>query len=221
MRKILFTLCLLITTLAAQAAPINGISVESRRTSFVVFIDGQQMCTPTLNCFIANLKAGTYLIEAYEAKNCRESDRYQRRQPLLSQRVYTNGIDIKELYIPERSIIDTNNKDDYYDRPSYQTRVMDSRSFNDFYNRFKKEPFDDDRLKMLDTALSSCDFLCEQCLRLISLYTFDDDKLKIVKRMYYRIVDKENTYQLIDAMTFSSSKDEIKTLSNSCSNKRR
>ena len=95
-------------------------------------------------------------------------------------------------------------------RPGYgYNRVMNDQLFQTFYNEMKKEPFKDDRIKLLNAALAGSDFTSAQCLQLTKLYTFDDDRMEIMKIMYPRIVDKEAFFTVINTLTFTSSKDKM------------
>ena len=87
---------------------------------------------------------------------------------------------------------------------------MNDQLFQTFYNEMKKEPFKDDRIKLLNAALAGSDFTSAQCLQLTKLYTFDDDRMEIMKIMYPRIVDKEAFFTVINTLTFSSSKEKMK-----------
>ena len=97
-------------------------------------------------------------------------------------------------------------------RPNYDRhdRVMNDQLFQTFYKEMKNEPFKDDRMKLLNAALAGSDFTSAQCLQLTKLYTFDDDRMEIMKIMYPRIVDKEAFFTVINTLTFSSSKEKMK-----------
>ena len=96
-------------------------------------------------------------------------------------------------------------------RPGYgYNRVMNDQLFQTFYKEMKNEPFKDDRMKLLNAALACSDFTSAQCLQLTKLYTFDDDRMEIMKIMYPRIVDKEAFFTVINTLTFSSSKEKMK-----------
>ena len=69
----------------------------------------------------------------------------------------------------------------------------------------KNEPFEKDRMGLITTALANSDFTSEQCLQLVKFYTFDNERLKIMKMMYPNIVDKEAFFTVIGTLTFSSS----------------
>lgn len=55
-------------------------------------------------------------------------------------------------------------------------------------------------------------FTCKQGLQLISLYTFDNDKLKVLNILASRLVDKQNYEIITESLTFSSNKDKAKIL---------
>ena len=54
--------------------------------------------------------------------------------------------------------------------------------------RDRKEPFEDDRMALLNTALANSDFTSAQCLQVTKLYTFDDDRMAIMKKMYHALL---------------------------------
>ena len=54
MRKVIITLCFLFVAFVAQAGRISGINIQSSGEAILVFVDGEQICTPTETCFIAN-----------------------------------------------------------------------------------------------------------------------------------------------------------------------
>lgn len=70
--------------------------------------------------------------------------------------------------------------------------------------------FKDDRMKLLNAALAGSDFTSAMSPTGAKLYTFDDDRMEIMKIMYPRIVDKEAFFTVINTLTFSSSKEKMK-----------
>ena len=50
MRKVIITLCFLFVAFVAQAGRISGISIQSSGEAILVFVDGEQICTPTETC---------------------------------------------------------------------------------------------------------------------------------------------------------------------------
>ena len=80
------------------------------------------------------------------------------------------------------------------------------------YRELKEIPFKDDQLKLLREQAPEMDFTCTECLKIMSLYTFDDDRLSMLRIMAPYIIDPENKQMIIDSMDFLSGEDEAKKI---------
>lgn len=215
MRKIIISFCILLAALSLKAQSISGIRIDGGNTPILVYFGGNQMCMPTTTCFVANLKSGYYTVEVYSTRFSRPGERVWKGERLYNERVYFNGNGVTEIVVDGRNEIRPDNRPGRPGhgghRPNYDPydRVMNNQLFNTFLNNVKKEPFKDDRMTLINTALASSDFTSGQCLQLTKLYTFDDDRMEIMKMMYPRIVDKEAFFTVIATLTFSSNKDEM------------
>ncbi len=215
MRKIIISFCILLAALSLKAQSISGIRIDGGNTPILVYFGGNQMCMPTTTCFVANLKSGYYTVEVYSTRFSRPGERVWKGERLYKDNVYFNGIGVTEIVVDGRDEIRPDNRPGRPGhgghRPDYDQydRVMNSQLFNTFLNSVKKVPFKDDRMALINTALASSDFTSGQCLQLTKLYTFDDDRMEIMKMMYPRIVDKEAFFTVIATLTFSSNKDEM------------
>lgn len=215
MRKIIISFCILLAALSLKAQSISGIRIDGGNTPILVYFGGNQMCMPTTTCFVANLKSGYYTVEVYSTRFSRPGERVWKGERLYKDYVYFNGIGVTEIIVDGRDEIRPDNRPGRpghgEHRPNYDPydRVMNNQLFNTFLNNVKKEPFKDDRMTLINTALASSDFTSGQCLQLTKLYTFDDDRMEIMKMMYPRIVDKEAFFTVIATLTFSSNKDEM------------
>lgn len=215
MRKIIISFCILLAALSLKAQSISGIRIDGGNTPILVYFGGNQMCMPTTTCFVANLKSGYYTVEVYSTRFSRPGERVWKGERLYKDYVYFNGIGVTEIIVDGRNEIRPDNRPGRPGhgghRPNYDPydRVMNNQLFNTFLNNVKKEPFKDDRMTLINTALASSDFTSGQCLQLTKLYTFDDDRMEIMKMMYPRIVDKEAFFTVIATLTFSSNKDEM------------
>lgn len=210
MRKFLFC-CLLVVTIALQAAPISGLSIESSRVEVVVYVDGAQVCYPTFSCFVANLPRGTYRIEVYAAERSDYQGR-SRGRALYSERVYVNGREVKTIVVGNQREEPIGERDPITtirDREPRYGRVMSAGTFSDFIGKVKSRPFTDDRLKMIEMAVGNSYFTSDQCLRLTDLFSFDSEKVKLMKLMYPRIADKDRFYIVVDKLTFSSDRNKV------------
>lgn len=221
MRKIIISFCFLLAAFSLKAQSVQGIRIDGGDMPIVVYLGGSQVSLPATSCFVANLKAGYYTVEVYATRSTRPGERLWKGQRLYNERIYYNGSGVKDIRLDGR---DNDIHSDKWDndihsvrpghgehRPDYNhyDRVMDEALFSRFLEKVKKEPFSDNRLKMIETALSHSDFTCGQCAQLAKIYTFDDDRMKVMKMMYPRLVDKEAFFMLTDILTFSSSKEEM------------
>ena len=59
----------------------------------------------------------------------------------------------------------------------------------------------------VDNSLS-----CHQCARLMSLYTFDDDKMKVLRIFAPHIGDKENYEEILQELTSLFKRNDAKAL---------
>ena len=214
MRKIIISFCILFAALSLQAQSVNGIRIDGGNTPILVYLGGNQICLPTTTCFIANLNPGHYSVEVFATRFTRAGERVWKGEKLYKDLVYFDGRGVTEIWVdgrdnmrPERP----GRPEQGEHRPGYgYNRVMNDQLFQTFYKEMKNEPFKDDRMKLLNAALAGSDFTSAQCLQLTKLYTFDDDRMEIMKIMYPRIVDKEAFFTVINTLTFSSSKEKMK-----------
>ena len=214
MRKIIISFCILFAALSLQAQSVNGIRIDGGNTPILVYLGGNQICLPTSTCFIANLNPGHYTVEVFATRFTRAGERVWKGEKLYKDLVYFDGRGVTEIWVdgrdnmrPERP----GRPEQGEHRPGYgYNRVMNDQLFQTFYKEMKNEPFKDDRMKLLNAALAGSDFTSAQCLQLTKLYTFDDDRMEIMKIMYPRIVDKEAFFTVINTLTFSSSKEKMK-----------
>ncbi len=214
MRKIIISFCILFAALSLQAQSVNGIRIDGGNTPILVYLGGNQICLPTTTCFIANLNPGHYTVEVFATRFTRAGERVWKGEKLYKYLVYFDGRGVTEIWVdgrdnmrPERP----GRPEQGEHRPGYgYNRVMNDQLFQTFYKEMKNEPFKDDRMKLLNAALAGSDFTSAQCLQLTKLYTFDDDRMEIMKIMYPRIVDKEAFFTVINTLTFGSSKEKMK-----------
>ena len=214
MRKIIISFCILFAALSLQAQSVNGIRIDGGNTPILVYLGENQICLPTTTCFIANLNPGHYTVEVFATRFTRAGERVWKGEKLYKDLVYFDGRGVTEIWVdgrdnmrPERP----GRPEQGEHRPGYgYNRVMNDQLFQTFYKEMKNEPFKDDRMKLLNAALAGSDFTSAQCLQLTKLYTFDDDRMEIMKIMYPRIVDKEAFFTVINTLTFSSSKEKMK-----------
>ncbi len=108
----------------------------------------------------------------------------------------------------KRSEVKTVEQRHHKEQPSRHHSAMSEKDFQFLYKIIKKKSFDDDRMEILGVGVLDNYFTCHQCVRLMSLYKFDDDKLKILRIMVGHIVDLENHHDILKRLDFDSNKEK-------------
>ena len=194
-----------------------------------VMVDGKKYRTNNSVVMINNLNNGYHQVKIYQVRNSRYND--QRNGPSRNsnmQLIYSSNINIRSQYHVDitinrfgKAFVDEqlisagyyDDDDDWgYDQNGYNDnngREMDSRNFEQFKQSLRNESFDNTRLNLAKQVIPSNYFSVAQVKELVSLFTFDKDKLELAKIAYDYTVDKGNYYQLNDSFSFNSSKDEL------------
>lgn len=215
MRKIIISFCILFAALSLQAQSVNGIRIDGGNTPILVYLGGNQISLPTTTCFVANLKSGYYTVEVYATWFTRPGERVWKGERLYNERVYFKGSGVMEIMVNGRDEMRPDNRPGRPEhgghRPVYDRydRVMNKQLFQAFFDNVKNEPFEKDRIALINAALASSDFTADQCLQLVKFYAFDNERMKIMKMIYPRIVDKEAFFMVINSLTFSSNKKKM------------
>ena len=81
---------------------------------------------------------------------------------------------------------------------------MNDRDFQFLYKTIKRKSFEKDRLELLSVGVLDNYFSCRQCAKILSLYSFDKDKLKVMDIMARHIVDLDNAHLILDSFRFES-----------------
>ena len=215
MRKIIISFCILFAALSLQAQSVNGIRIDGGNTPILVYMGGNQISLPTTTCFVANLKSGYYTVEVYATRFTRPGERVWKGERLYNERVYFKGSGVMEIMVNGRDEMRPDNRPGRPEhgghRPVYDRydRVMNKQLFQAFFDNVKNEPFEKDRIALINAALASSDFTVDQCLQLVKFYAFDNEPMKIMKMIYPQIVDKEAFFMVINSLTFSSNKKKM------------
>lgn len=89
--------------------------------------------------------------------------------------------------------------------PSYS---LNEQAFSFLLGKVRSASFDDDKYTLLEVASLGCFYTCDQCARMMELFSFSDDKLHVLKIMAPRIVDAQNAYVIYKTFTFDSDKEK-------------
>ena len=87
--------------------------------------------------------------------------------------------------------------------------AMKKSNFESARATISNESFDETRLSTAKSIISTNCLTAEQVLELCKLFSFEGSKLDFAKCAYGRTVDQNNYFKVVNAFTFSSSKDEL------------
>jgi hypothetical protein len=85
---------------------------------------------------------------------------------------------------------------------------MRDKDFSMMYKIVKKASFNDNRIDIIRVAAIGSYFSSKQCAELLSLISFNDDKLKALEVMAPRIVDDKDLDRILKQFSFNRDKDK-------------
>ncbi len=96
--------------------------------------------------------------------------------------------------------------------PSRKSRIepMPEDKFLQLIDMLRKEAFESSKLDIVRTAAKNNFFTSEQVKRIMEEFQFDENRLKVAKILYPRVVDRENFFVVYSALTYSSSREQLR-----------
>lgn len=82
-------------------------------------------------------------------------------------------------------------------------RPISEHNFKILYDIAKEETFASEKLKILRVGALGNYFTCDQCSRLLFLFSFDKDRLDALKILSRRLIIKKDSYKILEHFTFS------------------
>ena len=89
-----------------------------------------------------------------------------------------------------------------------RVRAMRDKDFLMMYKIVKKASFNNNRIDIIRVAAIGSYFSSKQCAELLSLISFNDDKLKALEVMAPRIVDDKDVDRILKQFSFNRDKDK-------------
>ncbi len=101
----------------------------------------------------------------------------------------------------------------HYEQMVNRSIVMNKHDFEFLYKIITHKSFKNDRLELLSVGVLDNYFSCKQCVKIMSLCSFDSEKLKVLDIMAKHIVDLEHADLILESFTFDSNREKAaKTL---------
>lgn len=221
MKKIFFILSFFVALCAFAAPPKGGkLTIYSHNKSTIrVTIDGRRYPLEYNMLVLNDVEPGNHTIKIVERSTSGYNVPTNREKVLYNGSVYirTNyHTDILinrfgKTLIDEQDISSSRYDDEEYDNEggyNYGTAISDV-DFDALKRSLQQEKFTSNRMTKVKTAISTNYFRTEQVRQMAQLFSFEDDKMQLVKQAYPKTIDRTNYYQLADLFSFSSSKDEL------------
>lgn len=86
---------------------------------------------------------------------------------------------------------------------------MNQNEFNTALNSIRSDSFESGKLNKAKQIVSRNRMCTAQIIQIVRLFSFESNKLEFAKYAYQYCTDKNNYYQVTDAFSFQSSKDEL------------
>lgn len=96
------------------------------------------------------------------------------------------------------------NWNDVWNRSYRRGNTMQGNDFEIFYQMFKRQTFDNEKLSFFRMQKNSTAFTSAQVALLLKEFSFDDNRLQLAKEAYENVLDPENYYRLFDSFSFKS-----------------
>lgn len=87
-----------------------------------------------------------------------------------------------------------------------EPHCMSDDAFSILYNKVRNASFDNDKKNLIEVASLGCYYLCAQCAQILKIFSFDNEKMNVLKLMAPRIVDPQNAYTISQQFTFDDAK---------------
>lgn len=200
-----------------------SISSTGMASDLKIEVDGRKFSMKDNSIILSYMSEGRHDVKIYkEAKRSR--DNFGRRQIVYSNLVFLKRgyhLDITvnrfgKVLVDEIRIDQedewSNDQDEYYDNEDgwgHNSNVMSTREMDQVKESLRREWFENNRLSSAKFILDKNNVTVAQVKDLMNLFTFESNKLELAKYAYKKTVDQRNYFQVMDALTFSSSKDEL------------
>lgn len=88
----------------------------------------------------------------------------------------------------------------YFQGYDYSSHNYQNNSIDILFYKIKKEPFKDKKISILKRGISNKKITCKQCIRLLNLVSFGDEKLEYLQIIIPSIIDRENYNKVIRSL---------------------
>jgi hypothetical protein len=202
-----------------------SVSFTSGSTELKIEIDGREFSMKNNSITLSYLAEGSHQVKIFREKK-RPFGSRKKQEVLFNSSIYLKkgfhtDITVNRFgkVMTDERRIDVNDdwysdEDDQYDSDNdgwegRNSNVMSARDFEIVKDQLRSEWFESNRLISATNIIEKSCLSALQVKDLMLLFTFEKNRLEVAKSAYRHTEDKENYYKLNDALTFSSSKEEL------------
>ena len=153
-----------------------------------------------------DLNRGIQMLSIYENGNILV---YRTQVELRENTRLLLDFDGYDLYLFGEENIDNSGAQVFPNIGGYKA-LMSNEEFGQFYRSYTGKSFDKDKMETFYMALKGVYFTTQQIIQMVNVLSFDDNRLELAKAAYDSCVDRENYYKVMDAMTYSSTKEKLR-----------
>ena len=96
--------------------------------------------------------------------------------------------------------------------PQERVRAMGDADFKLLRSLLKEESFDKNRAKMIRVACIGNYFTSSQCAAMLSLFSFDSNKLEVLEYLAPRVIDRRGCEAILEEFSFLSNRKKAEEL---------
>jgi len=229
-------LLLLFAAQVARAAPANATFIAERGVVFQLIFDGRALTQAgTQQVRLDRIAPGYHQAEFFIPTRYGRSINYRTRVfldeglestfVLVTRSGYPPVLrKVSALPIPRRGAGNGPHPSypptlppapDYGNEPAYpesypgRAYVMAPQEVAALFDAVQRQPFDDNKLPIIRTALQDVTIPADDARRFVATLAFDRNRIELAKYMYSRVADPQNFYQVYDALQYPSSIREV------------
>ena len=92
--------------------------------------------------------------------------------------------------------------------------AMNSSNFENFFKNVKSEAFEDDKMSTIEVNTNHNWYNVDQVVRILGLFDFGNSKIKALRIMYRKVVDRNNAQKILQTFDFGDDKKKAKNIIN-------
>ncbi len=225
----------IMATLIAAPPVQSRLSISTTgKNNFRIMLDGSYL-NPQQGAdgeiMINNIRAGNHNIKVYQQNNGYDNrnndNRRNSSKRIQQQLVYDGNIYIKPLFHVDitinrfgKAFVDEQRIDEnIYGNGNWNNgnnngnwnnnAAMNARDFIMLKQTIARETYENTRLSIAKQVINGNYFSAQQVMEIMQLFSYENNKLDIAKYAYRFAADKNNYYQVANALGYTASKEEL------------